>query len=161
MTGRPAAILAGCEVQCEKPMNRKTVQRVGDQRRQRVRVHGASAPQVKAAAKRRLDAAADVLVQRLLGFALDGDTPDNIALAAIRDALDRAGLVAPKTLDVRSAPGPTRRCSIPSPQPHAQSRGHNVAANLNLNLVRSHPPKAHCRRRRTPRSPQRTRLMCG
>ena len=28
---------------------------------------------MKAAAKRRLDAAADVLVQRLLGFALDGD----------------------------------------------------------------------------------------
>ena len=61
---------------------------------------------MKAAAKRRLDQAADVLVQRLLGFALDGDTPDNIALAAIRDALDRAGLVAPKTLDVAIGPRP-------------------------------------------------------
>ena len=68
--------------------------------------HGASAPQVKAAAKRRLDQAADVLVQKLLRFALDDDAPDNIALAAIRDALDRAGLIAPKTIDVAIAPQP-------------------------------------------------------
>jgi len=32
------------------------------------------------------DQAADVLVQRLLGLALDGDAPDAVALAAIRDA---------------------------------------------------------------------------
>ncbi|BBX53146.1 hypothetical protein GCM10009645_54040 [Mycolicibacterium poriferae] len=38
------------------------------------RVHGGAAPQVKAAARRRLDRAADVLVQRLLGMALDGNT---------------------------------------------------------------------------------------
>lgn len=57
-------------------------------------VHGGSAPQVKAAARRRLDQAADVLVQRLLKFALDGDVADNVALAAIRDALDRAGMGA-------------------------------------------------------------------
>lgn len=56
------------------------------------RVHGGSAPQVKAAAKRRLEQAADVLVERLLGFALDGKVADPVALAAIRDALDRAGL---------------------------------------------------------------------
>lgn len=60
------------------------------------RVHGGSAPQVKAAARRRLEQAADVLVQRLLGLALDGDASDPVALAAIRDALDRAGL-NPKT----------------------------------------------------------------
>jgi hypothetical protein len=54
------------------------------------RVHGGSAPQVEAAARRRLDQAADVLVQRLLAFALDSDAPDNIALQTIRDALDRA-----------------------------------------------------------------------
>ena len=69
-------------------------------------VHGGSAPQVKAAAKRRLDQAADALVQKLLKFALDDDAPDNIALAAIRDALDRAGLVAPRTLDVALGPAP-------------------------------------------------------
>jgi hypothetical protein len=59
----------------------------GRTRSQRLpRVHGDSAPQVKAAAQRRLEHAADVLVQRLLSFALDGDAPDAIALAAIRDA---------------------------------------------------------------------------
>jgi hypothetical protein len=39
------------------------------------RLHGGEAPQVKAAVKRRLDQAADALVARLLGFALDGDAP--------------------------------------------------------------------------------------
>jgi hypothetical protein len=60
------------------------------------RAHGGAAPQTRAKAKRRLEQAADVLVQRLLGFALDGDVPEATALAAIRDALDRAGL-NPKT----------------------------------------------------------------
>jgi hypothetical protein len=55
---------------------------------------------VKAAAQRRLQQAADALVQRLLRFALDGDTPDNVALAAIRDALDRAGLGAKQAVEV-------------------------------------------------------------
>jgi hypothetical protein len=57
-------------------------------------------PQVRAAAKRRLDQAADVLVQRLLKFALDGNAPDTFALTAIRDALDRAGLGAKQTVAV-------------------------------------------------------------
>ena len=70
------------------------------------RVHGASAPQVKAAAKRRLDQAADVLVQRLLGFALDGQCEDNTALRAIIAALDRAGIVVPNTIDVAIGPRP-------------------------------------------------------
>jgi len=39
-----------------------------------------------------LQQAADVLVQRLLSLALDGDTPDNVALSAIIAALDRAGI---------------------------------------------------------------------
>jgi len=62
--------------------------------------HGASAPQVRAAAKRRLDQAADVLVQRLLNFALDGNTSDNAALQAVIAALDRAGIIKPAQLDV-------------------------------------------------------------
>jgi hypothetical protein len=41
---------------------------------------------------RRLDQAADVLVQRLLGISLDSDVADNVALQAIIAALDRAGL---------------------------------------------------------------------
>jgi hypothetical protein len=56
------------------------------------RVHGGAAPQTRAKAQRRLQQAADVLVQRLLQFALDGNVADNVAIVAIRDALDRAGL---------------------------------------------------------------------
>jgi hypothetical protein len=48
------------------------------------------------AAQRRLQQAADALVERPLGFALDGDAPDAVSPVAIRDALDRAGL-NPKT----------------------------------------------------------------
>jgi hypothetical protein len=70
------------------------------------RVHGGSAPQVKAAALRRLDQAADVLVQRLLQFALDGNVDDNVALRAIRDALDRAGLAAKTEVAVEVAQAP-------------------------------------------------------
>lgn len=62
--------------------------------------HGGNAPQVKAKAQRRLQQAADALVQRLLGMALDGDTPDHVALQAIRDALDRAGLGAKQAVEV-------------------------------------------------------------
>lgn len=68
------------------------------------RVHGGSAPQVKAAAKRRIDQAAEALVQRLLGFALDGDVPDAVALAAVKDALDRAGLGAKQSLELSPKP---------------------------------------------------------
>lgn len=68
------------------------------------RVHGGSAPQVKRAAQRRLQQAADVLTERLLGFALDGDVPDAIALAAVRDALDRAGLKPGVEIEVTAKP---------------------------------------------------------
>jgi hypothetical protein len=64
------------------------------------RVHGGSAPQVKAAAQRRLQNAADALTARLLGFALDQGVPDAIALQAVRDALDRAGLSPKHAVDV-------------------------------------------------------------
>lgn len=68
--------------------------------------HGGNAPQVKAKAQRRLQQAADALVQRLLGMALDGDAPDHVALAAIRDALDRAGLGAKQAVEVSVEPAP-------------------------------------------------------
>jgi hypothetical protein len=70
------------------------------------RVHGGSAPQVKAAAKRRLAQAADVLVQRLPAFALDGDTTDNVALQAIIAALDRGGLTAKQAIEIGVDPAP-------------------------------------------------------
>jgi hypothetical protein len=68
------------------------------------RAHGGAAPQTRAKAQRRLQQAADVLVQRLLGLALDADTPDAIALQAIRDALDRAGLGAKQALELSAKP---------------------------------------------------------
>lgn len=68
------------------------------------RAHGGAAPQTRAKALRRLEQASDVLVQRLLSFAVDGDVADNVALAAIRDALDRAGLTPTHALEVSVAP---------------------------------------------------------
>ena len=66
--------------------------------------HGGNAPQVKAKALRRLQQAADALVQRQLGIALDGDAPDHVALQAIRDALDRAGIPAKAEVSVELKP---------------------------------------------------------
>jgi hypothetical protein len=68
------------------------------------RAHGGAAPQTRAKALRRLQQAADVLVQRLLGLALDGEAPDAVALQAIRDALDRAGLGAKQALELSAKP---------------------------------------------------------
>lgn len=68
------------------------------------RAHGGAAPQTRAKAQRRLQQAADVLVQRLLGLALGGDVADAVALQAIRDALDRAGLGAKQALELSAKP---------------------------------------------------------
>jgi len=48
-------------------------------------------------------------VQRLLGQALDSDAPDHVALAAIRDALDRAGLGAKQAVGVEAELKPYER----------------------------------------------------
>ncbi len=58
------------------------------------RRHGGAAPQVRAAARARLENAADLMARKLLGMALSADS-DSVKLAAIRDALDRAGLKPP------------------------------------------------------------------
>jgi hypothetical protein len=68
------------------------------------RAHGGAAPQTKAKAQRRLQQAADVLVQRLLSFALDGKVADPVALQAIRDVLDRAGLNPKQLVEVEVQP---------------------------------------------------------
>lgn len=68
------------------------------------RVHGGAAPQVQAAARRRLQQATDALAARLLGIALDEGTSEAVRLAAIRDALDRGGVTAKAELELSAKP---------------------------------------------------------
>lgn len=63
------------------------------------RAHGGAAKHVRAAAQARLLAAADRLMAALLEIAMDKDQPSMVRLAAIRDALTRAGLVDGKMPD--------------------------------------------------------------
>lgn len=62
--------------------------------------HGGRARHIKAAAKARIESAADRMAQLLLGIAIDDTTPPAVRLAAIKDALDRAGLSPRAALDV-------------------------------------------------------------
>jgi hypothetical protein len=70
------------------------------------RVHSGGAPQVKAAARRRLDHAADLMARQLLNMAIDDNVSDAVKLAAIRDALDRSIGRAAATVDVSIEPKP-------------------------------------------------------
>lgn len=58
------------------------------------RFHGGAAPHVKAAARARIENAADLMAKELLKIALTADS-EGVALAAVKDALDRSGLKAP------------------------------------------------------------------
>lgn len=58
------------------------------------RFHGGAAKHVKAAARVRLENAADLMAKKLLGIAISGES-ETVRLSAIRDALDRAGLKPP------------------------------------------------------------------
>jgi hypothetical protein len=58
------------------------------------RFHGGAAKHVKAAARARLENAADLMAKQLLGIALTAEG-EGVKLAAIKDALDRAGLRPP------------------------------------------------------------------
>jgi hypothetical protein len=62
--------------------------------------HGGLSPHVKRAARARLENAADRLARQLLGMAEDPDMAPAVKLAALRDALDRAGIGARTAMDV-------------------------------------------------------------
>lgn len=63
------------------------------------RVHGGGSPQVVAKARERLLLAADRMVLELLGIAYTAES-EAVKLAAVRDALDRAGVSAKQVVDV-------------------------------------------------------------
>jgi len=64
------------------------------------RKHGGNAPQVVRAAQVRLLMASDRLMAQLLLIAEDKSEPTPVRLAAIRDALDRAGLGAKQQIEL-------------------------------------------------------------
>lgn len=94
------------------------------------RFHGGAAKHVKMAARARLENAADRMAQELLGMAIDPDISSAVKLAAIRDALDRAGLKAPNEVVLSQGTAPYEEIfdSISSERPdsgtnHGDSKG--------------------------------------
>lgn len=61
--------------------------------------HGSSTKNAKRKARERLELAQDAMARELLGLAT-GAASETVKLAAIKDALDRGGLIAPRTIEV-------------------------------------------------------------
>jgi hypothetical protein len=68
--------------------------------------HGGLAPRIQAKARARLQSAADRMAKELLKIAVSDDAPETVKLAAIKDALDRAGLGAKTAVEVSLDPKP-------------------------------------------------------
>lgn len=67
------------------------------------RFHGGAAKHVRATARARLENAADLMAKQLLRIALTAEN-ETVALAAVKDALDRGDLKPPTTVEI----GPTK-----------------------------------------------------
>ena len=67
------------------------------------RVHGGGSPQVIAKARERLALAADRMARELLGIATGAES-EAVKLAAVKDALDRAGLNVKQALELSAKP---------------------------------------------------------
>jgi hypothetical protein len=99
------------------------------------RVHGGAAPQVVAAAQRRLQAATDALAAKLLGIALDEGTSESVRLQAIKDALDRGGVTTKQSVAVEVKQEPWEEVlgdvmQITKAQHEAMKRGEYQPATL-------------------------------
>jgi hypothetical protein len=70
------------------------------------RFHGGAAKQCVNAARVRLQNAAEKMARELLGMATDTTVPEGVRLAAIKDALDRAGLKPATIVDLEVSPKP-------------------------------------------------------
>jgi hypothetical protein len=80
--------------------NGNQCQKVAMAGQQVCRFHGGAAPLAKAAARRRIEEAADRMAARILGIAENDQVPAYVALQAAQDALDRAGVSAKTAVDV-------------------------------------------------------------